>query len=73
MSYLSTPKEGVIFDIIERMTKPLPPKVSYNSLNILQKVMPNDSNEDVSNINLKEYKNISALVFLELYILLIVF
>lgn len=73
MSYLSTPKEGVIFDIIERMTKPLPPKVSYNSLNILQKVIPNENNEDVSNINLKEYKNISALVFLELYILLIVF
>lgn len=73
MSYLSTPKEGVIFDIIERMTKPLPPKVSYNSLNILQKVIPNDSNEDVSNVNLKEYKNISALVFLELYIHLIVF
>lgn len=64
ISNLSTPTEGVIFDIIEKMTKPLPSKISYNSLNILQKVLSQESNEESNNLSLKEYKEMSTLVFI---------
>lgn len=64
ISNLSTPAEGVIFDIIEKMTKPLPSKISYNSLNILQKVLSQESNEESNNLSLKEYKEMSTLVFI---------
>lgn len=64
ISNLSTPTEGVIFDIIEKMTKPLPTKVCYNSLNILQKVLSQESNEEARNLSLKEYSEMSTLVFI---------
>lgn len=63
ISNLSTPTEGVIFDIIEKMTKPLPTKICYNSLNILQKVLSQESKE-ARNLSLKEYSEMSTLVFI---------